>query len=148
MRLPRAFSAVLLLLPAVILPAVILPSEAAQAQSVAWDAERCEKDPRFRVGGGAIGDCLLELSARVDRRIASSLRTGEARYPLAEDRVDYRRIQSDWETYRNRMCELVRRSPDNTPSSVSAAACRLELGRQRLSVLRYTNAYGTPRSAN
>lgn len=142
MRLPTAFSALLLLLP------VMLATTApAPAQSVARNAERCQKDPRFRVGGGAIGDCLLELSDAVDRRIAAALTKGEARYPLEEDRADYRRVQSDWETYRNRMCELVRRSPDNTPSAVSAAACRLELGRQRLRVLRYTNEYGTPRAA-
>jgi hypothetical protein len=142
MRLSTAFSALLLLIPA-----IILPCSESQAQSVARDAERCQKNPRFRVGGGAIGDCLLELSAQVDRRIASALEQGEARYPLAEDRADYRRIQADWEAYRTRMCELVRRSPDNTPSSVSAAACRLELGRHRLKALRYTNEYGTPRAA-
>lgn len=142
MRLPTAFSALLLLLPA-----MVGPAGPASAQSVARDAERCQKDPRFRVGGGAIGDCLLELSDAVDRRIAAALAKGEVRYPLQEDREEYRRIQGDWEAYRNRMCELVRRSPDNTPSSVSAAACRLELGRQRLRVLRYTNEYGTPRAS-
>ena len=87
----------------------------------------------------------MELSAKVDLRIEMDLEAGEKRYCLAEDRDDYRRIQAEWKSYRDSMCSLVERSPDNTPSWVNSAACRLELGRQRLESLRYTNEYGSPR---
>lgn len=114
-------------------------------QSVAQDVERCREDPRYRIGGSMIGDCLSELSEAVDREIEAAIAAGEQRYCLDEDRADYRQIHLDWQAYRTRMCALVERSPDNTPSSVNAAGCQLELGRQRLSSLRYTNEYGTPR---
>lgn len=126
------------------LPALPVASAAAE-QSVAEDADRCLKDPRYRIGGAAIGDCLLELSEAVDREIATAVEAGETRYCLAEDRADYRQSHADWQSYRQRLCDLVERSPDNTPSWVNAAACRLELGRQRLASLRYTGEYGSPR---
>ncbi len=111
------------------------------------DVARCQQDPRFIVGGAAIGDCLLEISETVDTEISARLTEGAARYCLDEDRSDYLRSQEDWEVYRTRLCDLVQRSPDNTPSWINGAACRLELGRQRLTSLIYTNEYGNARCA-
>ena len=107
----------------------------------------CAKDPRYRVGGGAIGDCLLEMSEKVDTQIAVALEKGVKRYVLAKDIEAYQAIQVAWLDYRRRMCALVEATPGNTASWVSNAACYLELGRQRLHVLRYTSDFGTPRSS-
>lgn len=83
-------------IPASLLLLAMPAASAAPAErSVARDADRCQKDPRFRIGGAAIGDCLLELSMAVDREIEAAVGTGEARYCLPEDRADYQRIQMD-----------------------------------------------------
>lgn len=124
-----------------------VPSAHVAQQSIEQDIERCRQDPRFEIGGAMIGDCLMELSEAVDREISAAVATGEERYCVAEDRADYRQSHADWLAYRQRLCDLVERSPDNTPSWVNSAACRLELGRQRLSSLKYTNEYGSPRCA-
>lgn len=125
---------------------LLTPASALTAgQTVEQDAERCRHDPRFRTGGAMIGDCLMELSEAVDRDIEAAVSIGERRYCFAEDREDYRQSHADWQAYRTRLCNLVERSPDNTPSWVNSAACRLELGRQRLAALKYTNEYGTAR---
>ncbi|WP_165271710.1 lysozyme inhibitor LprI family protein [Pelagerythrobacter rhizovicinus] len=114
-------------------------------QSIDQTIEECRENPRFRVGGAMIGDCLTEHSRAVDREIDVAIADGERRYCAAKDREDYRQSHSDWLAYRKRMCDLVERSPGNTPSWVNSAACRLELGRQRLVSLKYTGEYGTPR---
>lgn len=119
----------------------VLPAE----QSVDKDIESCRQNPRFQIGGAMIGDCLMEMSEAIDRQIESTVTAGKDRYCLARDREDYQQSQVDWLAYRERMCDLVERSPDNTPSWVNSAACRLELGKQRLVSLRYTNEYGAPR---
>jgi len=114
-------------------------------QSVDKDIENCRQNPRFEVGGAMIGDCLMELSEAVDREIETAVAIGERQYCTVQDREDYRQSHADWLAYRTRMCDLVERSPDNTPSWVNSAACRLELGRQRLASLKYTGEYGAPR---
>lgn len=113
-------------------------------RSIDEDIEGCRKNPRFEVGGAMIGDCLMELSDAVDREIDAAVADGEGRYCVARDREDYRQSHADWLAYRRRLCDLVERSPDNTPSWISSAACRLELGWQRLATLKYTNEYGNP----
>ena len=131
---------------AILAMATLIPMHALSAdQPVGQDIEDCRQNPRFKVGGAMIGDCLMERSDAVDREIEAAVADGEGRYCTAEDREDYRQSHADWLAYRTRMCDLVERSPDNTPSWVNSAACRLELGRQRLVSLRYTNEYGAPR---
>ncbi len=120
-------------------------SAAGPRDDVAADVERCREDPRFRIGGAAIGDCLLALSEAVDREIESAVTAGKKRYCFDGDKGDFLRAHVDWQAYRTRLCALVERSPDNTPSFVNSAACRLELGRQRLAAMVYTNEYGSPR---
>ena len=126
---------------AMMVPVPALPADT----SVDEDIEACRQDPRFRIGGARIGDCLMEQSEALDQEIESTVTAGERRYCLARDREDYQQSQRDWLVYRTRMCDLVERSPDNTASWVNSAACRLELGKQRLASLRYTNDYGSPR---
>lgn len=137
----RGWRAMAVALPLLCLASPAIPAE----QSIAQDVERCREDPRYRIGGAMIGDCLTELGEAVDREIEAAMATGERRYCLAGDRDDYLRSHADWQAYRTRMCDLVERSPGNTPSWVNSAGCRLELGRQRLASLRYTNDYGSPR---
>lgn len=137
----RGVWAVVAVLPLV---AISAPANTAE-QSVVRDVESCREDPRFRIGGAMIGDCLTKLHEAVDREIEAKVMAGERRYCLAEDRADYRQSHADWQRYRTRMCDLVERSPDNTPSWINSAACRLELGRQRLASLKYTDEYGSPR---
>lgn len=133
---------------AVALALSLLLSPAAAASGERWterDIERCRADARFKVGGAAIGDCLLELSADVDRQIALELQRSDDRYCRSEDRAALQQSHRDWESYRRGFCGLVENSPDNTPSYVNSASCQLELGRHRLSDLRYTTRYGLPR---
>lgn len=131
-------------LPFLLLP-LLLAAPASADTSIDADVEACHADPRFRVGGAAIGDCLMELSEAADRQIAAAIAEGSQRYCFEEDRADYLQSHADWTAYRTRMCDLVERSPGNTPSWINAAACRLELGRQRLASLKYANEYGSPR---
>jgi uncharacterized protein YecT (DUF1311 family) len=105
----------------------------------------CEKDQRFRVGGSAIGDCLLEVSDAVDRDIAGQITKAEARYCLPEDHRALQKSQELWAAYRDTFCHLVEMSPDNTPSYVNSAVCKLVLGRDRLRVLSLAVNYGSAR---
>jgi len=119
----------------------------ASVQEIERDSKTCMKDPRYNVGGAAIGDCLTDLSAAVDKQIKVAFDAGLKRFQLPEDIEAYWAIQTAWLDYRRRLCGLVSVSPDNTASWVNSAACHLELGRERLDAMRYTNEYGSARSA-
>lgn len=122
-------------------------SALASVQEMERDSKICMKDPRYNVGGAAIGDCLMELSEGVDKQIKVAFDAGLKRFHLPDDIEAYWAIQAAWLDYRKRMCGLVRLSPDNTASWVNSAACYLELGREQLDAMRYTNEYGSARTA-
>lgn len=143
---PIFIMAALCVAPAVAIAAPKITPKTAPKTAIEKDGEACSKDPRYHVGGAAIGDCLQALSDAVDLDIAAEVAAGVTRYAVAADRDDYLQAHDDWQAYRKRICDLVERSPGNTPSWVNGAACRLELGRQRVEALRYTRDYGTARA--
>ena len=114
-------------------------------RDVSHDVRECQDDPRFGEAGGAmIGDCLLEISEQVDAEIERIIARSAKAYCRQEDRALLARTQSDWQTYRQGYCELIERSPGNTPAYVNSAACMLETGRERLANLAYIVDYGQP----
>lgn len=133
------------LLAAMFLALLAAPVASAPADEfgLGKDVDQCRKDPRFRVGGAAIGDCLLERSEAVDRQIAALLQRAATRYCRAEDREVLRQSQAQWSSYRQRYCDLVEASPGNTPAFVNGASCRLVLARDRLKALSLVVNHGS-----
>ncbi|MET3791044.1 lysozyme inhibitor LprI family protein [Aquamicrobium terrae] len=130
---------------ALVLAAGAVPSGAAHAveRDVSHDVRECQEDPRFgETGGAMIGDCLLEISEQVDAEIKRIIARSAKAYCRKEDRSLLVRTQSNWQTYRQGFCELVERSPGNTPAYVNSAACMLSAGRKRLADLAYIVDYG------
>lgn len=135
------------LLAVLALPAIFALSREAYAieRNVGHDIRECQEDPRFgETGGAMIGDCLLEISDQVDAEIERIIARSAKTYCRQEDRALLARTQSDWQTYRQGYCELIERSPGNTPAYVNSAACMLETGRERLANLAYVVDYGQP----
>lgn len=120
----------------------------ASAACAQWEIEddltACENDPRYRVGGAAIGECLDETRQSVDREIAAFAAREARRFCAAEDAEAVRGAQRDWLAYRQAHCAVVARSPGNTVSYVSGTVCNLLLARQRLDGLRLMEAYARP----
>jgi len=117
----------------------------AAERDVSQDIRACREDPRFRETAGAmIGDCLLEISSRVDAEIERRIARAAGTYCRPEDRALLARSQRDWQAYRQGWCRLVENSPGNTQAYVNSAACMLETGRQRLASLVYIVDYGLP----
>ncbi len=123
---------------------MVLPVTAhAVERDVSHDVRECQEDPRFgETGGAMIGDCLLEISEQVDAEIERVVARSAKAYCRQKDRDLLSRTQSDWQTYRQGFCELVERSPGNTPAYVNSAACMLSAGRKRLADLAYIVDYG------
>lgn len=136
-------------LPPLLALAAVAGCLLAPAASAQWEVEAdltaCENDPRYRVGGAAIGECLDETRQSVDREIAAFAEREAGRFCAAADADAVRGAQRDWIAYRQSHCEVVSRSPGNTVSYVSGTVCNLMLARQRLASLRLMEAYARPR---
>lgn len=90
----------------------------------------CQRDPRYRVGGAATGECLEEATAALDAGIETRLLS------LGEDRCDnvvqaLADAQQQWQRYRQQQCGLYQAMFDNTAMYLNGTACRLRLTLQR-----------------
>lgn len=100
----------------------------------------CEADPRFRVGGAAMGDCLAEATAAHDEELAAEQeRVGRRLCPAGRERLA--RAASSWEEYRAGLCGVVEETGGNTPAFVNARACELLVTLRRAEDLRFLDAY-------
>ncbi|MGX1307983.1 uncharacterized protein YecT (DUF1311 family) [Amorphus suaedae] len=117
---------------------------AAAQQEIDADLAACENDPRFRVGGAAIGECLEMRRAVLDRQIGDLAESQARRFCASSDQADVRAAQQDWLSYRAAHCGLITRSPGNTVSYVSGTVCNLILARQRMAGLKLMQLYARP----
>lgn len=118
----------------------------ASAEPLGIDAEvaSCRADPQYRVGGAAMGECLLHKSNIVDQAIAELLKSQTSRFCAPQDRRVLAATQEKFVAYRVAQCGLVERSPGNTASHVNGAACTLMAGKQRMEDLRFLAEYTNP----
>lgn len=108
------------------------------------DVTTCENDERYNAGGATMGDCLLETGERVDKDIADTLLRESERSCAPSDRADLAAAQQQGQSYRERQCGLIWRSPTTTSSYISYAVRHLLLGRQRQKALRVQSDYSGP----
>lgn len=92
--------------------------------------QACERDPQYRVGGAATGECLEAASAVLDGRIAHRLQA------LSAGRCDnmvkaLADAQQHWRYYRHSQCGLYQAMFDNTAMYLNGSACRLRVTLQR-----------------
>lgn len=128
-------SALRLLLPgSAMLCVLACPDAVAGSPSVQKQFERevrtCQRDPQYRVGGAAIGECLVVASSERDTRIGHQLQA------LSDNRcrdvaAAMAAAQRQWQDYRDRQCGLYQALFDNTAMYVNGAACRLRVTLQR-----------------
>lgn len=127
----RRFGACLLLTSLLCLPSLsvarapLLP-DAALKQAI----DACKKDPAYRVGGAATGDCLELRSGDVDLRIERQLKG------LASDHCPaigntLREQQAAWLDHRQTQCGIYQQLFDNTAMYINATVCILRMGLQR-----------------
>ena len=117
----------------------------AQEPAIADDVEACRADPRFLVGGAAMGECLLEIAADTEEQLAVKLSQTAKLYCTDSDRQALRASHEQWLAARQRQCGLLTDSPGNTSSYVNGAACSLIAVRQQLEVLELLENYARPR---
>lgn len=101
---------------------------------------QCERDPANRVGGAAIGECLLDHAAQRDADIARTLES------LLRDKPDVvqaslRDAQAHWAEYRTRQCGMFQALFDNTPMYVNGGVCTLRLTLARQADLEFAARY-------
>ncbi|MDF1585310.1 lysozyme inhibitor LprI family protein [Marinimicrococcus flavescens] len=133
--------------PAALLLAALLPlaSAAALAEDPVTAAfeqamAACEADPRFRVGGAAMGDCLAEATAALERDLAAEQeRVGRRLCPAGRERLAL--AARSWEEYRAGFCGVVEETGDNTPAFVNAQSCELLVSLRRAADLRFLDTY-------
>lgn len=141
----RPSSPALLPLTVCLLLAAALCAPQARAQAeIDADLAACENDPRFRVGGAAIGECLEMRRMVLDRQISDLAESQARRFCFAGDQAEVREAQADWLSYRAAHCDLITRSPGNTVSYVSGTVCNLILARQRMAGLKLMQLYARP----
>lgn len=128
----------------VILAATLLAPTAHAQREIDEDLAACENDPRFRVGGAAIGECLEMRRMVLDRQISDLAESQAKRFCVAADQAEARDAQADWLSYRTAHCGLITRSPGNTGSYVSGTVCNLILARQRMAGLKLMQLYARP----
>lgn len=127
----RRLGAPLLLTSLLVLPALtsarapVLP-DAALKQAI----DACNKDPAYRLGGAATGDCLELRSGDVDIRIDKQLKA------LASDHCPaiaaaLHAQQAVWQAHRQAQCAIYRQLFDNTAMYINATVCTLRMGLQR-----------------
>ncbi|MFD1696425.1 lysozyme inhibitor LprI family protein [Roseibium aestuarii] len=109
--------------------------------------QACHEDPAWRVGGAAIGDCLIERTRDIDRDLTRRLQALTARICTHRDEKVLQDGAALWSLRRDLECDLVTRSPGNTPAFVNGAACRLRSAFQRQADLGFLEDYMTPRCA-
>ncbi|MDX6749313.1 hypothetical protein SH611_05805 [Geminicoccaceae bacterium 1502E] len=100
----------------------------------------CDADPRFRVGGAAMGDCLAEATAAHEEELAAEQeRVGRRLCPAGRERLAS--AASSWEEYRAGLCGVVEETGGNTPAFVNARACELLVTLRRAEDLRFLDTY-------
>ncbi|WP_375689204.1 lysozyme inhibitor LprI family protein [Pseudooceanicola sp. LIPI14-2-Ac024] len=116
--------------------------------SLASDIDACAARPENRIGGAAIGECLLARSDEIDTDIEILADMVAARFCDPRHRQALQAAQAAWESYRDTECALVTDAPGNTPAYVNGASCRVELAYQRLDALRFVDTYARPRCSS
>lgn len=111
------------------------------AQGEPFDYEKeyiaCVEQWAYSDGGALVGDCFNDQARALDAEIATSLNRATKRFCTDEARAALSAAQAAWATHRETFCRLISASPGNTPSWILGGACRLDLTRKRLEVLRY-----------
>ena len=116
-------------------PTAPLPDKALQQA-----LDDCRRDPAYRIGGAAMGDCLDAHSARADARIAERLAALAATHcPVIGQALA--RQQQAWVDHRHGQCGVYRQLFDNTAMAVNAAVCTLRMGLQRAHELEQLQRY-------
>ncbi|OCW57362.1 lysozyme inhibitor LprI family protein [Hoeflea olei] len=123
---------------------LLVAPAAAQTDMLNEDIALCQSAPENRIGGAAIGECLEAVSDTLDARIEAEIGELSDLWCTDRDQRSMRETQTAWSRMRDEECGLVARSPDNTPSYVNGAACRVLLARQRLTALRFVSTYANP----
>lgn len=97
--------------------------------------DQCRKDPHYRVGGAATGECIEVETQRRDLLIQAELRRiSGAHCPKVATGLT--EAQRHWEEYRRTQCSLFQAMFDNTPMYLNGTACALRTTLARQADLR------------
>lgn len=123
-----------------------LPLAAATRQPPLPDAalkqaiDACNKDPAYRLGGAATGDCLEARSSTVDARIQQQLASLTASHCASIGKT-LSSQQAVWQSHREAQCGLYTALFDNTAMYINSRVCDLRMGLQRAHELEQLTAF-------